>query len=184
MLTSYSLADYDDYVRHAAAVGEYKRAKQQADALSFQYRPVISVVLRRQELDPARFEDSLRTVLRQTYDRWELLVCVDPSVSVAEMRETVVRLFRGDPRVKLAAGGEGELSAWTNEGVAAATGDYLCFLDAGDELSDDALFSVLAALQARRYKLLYSDEDRLSVDDFRPPPFTRHTSSPTSIGTC
>ena len=161
LLTSYSLSDYDDYVRHAAAVGEFRRARQQAEAANFHYRPVVSIVLRRRNSDPAWFEDSLRTVSRQTYDRWELLVCVDPAVSVPETREIVARLFRGDPRAKLASNGG---LPDTGEAVAAAAGEYICFVDAGDELSDDALFSVLAALQRRRYGLLYSDEDAFSVD--------------------
>ena len=166
LLTSYSLDDYDDYVCQTAVEGEFHRTRQRADALRFQYRPVVSIVLRRFNSDPARLEESLRTVSRQTYDRWELLVCIDASVSFAETRETVDRLFRDDPRVKvLQNDGERQHLVWGNACIAAAIGEYLCFLDAGDELSDDALFSVLTALQARRYKLLYSDEDRLSMDD-------------------
>ena len=165
LLTSYSLNDYDDYVHHAAALGEFRRAGQQVEMTNFHYRPVLSVVLRREDPDPARFEDSLRTVSRQTYDRWELLICVDPAVSAAESREIVVRLFRGDPRVKLATnGGEPDPSGCAYAAVATAAGEYVCFLDAGDELSDDALFNVVAALQRRRYSLIYSDEDRFSVD--------------------
>ena len=85
--------------------------------------------------------------------------------ALAETRQAVDRTFSGDPRVKLVPGGcEDEGSARSNRSIAAATGEYICFLDVGDQLSDDALFNVLRTLQARRYRLLYSDEDRVSVD--------------------
>ena len=165
LLTSYSLGSYDDYVRHAAGVDELRRARQQDEMARYTYRPVVSIVLWNAGRDPVRLEDSLRSISLQTYDRWELLVCDDSPFCTAETRQTVDRIFCGDARVKLVPGGcEDEGSARSNRSIAAATGEYICFLDVGDQLSDDALFNVLRTLQARRYRLLYSDEDRMSVD--------------------
>ncbi len=165
LLTSYSLQRYDDYVRHVGAVDAMRRARHLTEAATFTYRPLVAIVLRTADRDPVLLEGSLRSVSRQTYDRWELLVCDASPGRAAEVSQTVGYVFCDDGRVKrVRAGHPGGYSACLNRAISSAEGDYLCFLEAGDELTDDALFSVVQSLQKRRSKVLYSDEDRVSSD--------------------
>jgi len=58
--------------------------------------------------------------------------------------------------------------------LAAAKGDYVCFVDAGDELSPDAL----AAIAECRADVIYSDEDEIDSAGRRSSPFFKPDWSP------
>ncbi len=73
-------------------------------------------------------------------------------------------------------------SGW-RDALAAATGDYITLLDAGDELAEHAL-SRLASAVARDCApdMLYADEDRLSADGRRSKPYFKPDWSPDLFG--
>ena len=51
------------------------------------------------------------------------------------------------------------------QGIEAATGDYIAFADHDDELTPHALFQCVKALNENRdIRILYSDEDKMSMD--------------------
>ncbi|MDZ7620948.1 MAG: glycosyltransferase [Candidatus Competibacteraceae bacterium] len=54
----------------------------------------------------------------------------------------------------------------TNAALALATGDYLAFLDHDDELTPDALYHVVKAINEHDPDLIYSDEDKLSLEGY------------------
>jgi GT2 family glycosyltransferase len=104
-------------------------------------------------------------VRAQTYDRWELIISDDGSTS--DELKLLQRRYMTEPRIRWieAAVHEG-IAANTNRGIKAASGEYIAFLDHDDELAPDALYHVVASLQARKYGLLYSDEDRIEENEF------------------
>ena len=58
-----------------------------------------------------------------------------------------------------------QISENTNAGIEAATGDYIAFADHDDELTPHALFQCVKALNENRdIRILYSDEDKMSMD--------------------
>ena len=69
---------------------------------------------------------SVRSVLAQTYPHFEVLVVDDGS------DDTEAMLRRIDSRVIYMRGGAGGVAAGRNKAIAAATGDYIAFLDADD----------------------------------------------------
>ena len=53
----------------------------------------------------------------------------------------------------------------TNAALASATGDYIGLLDHDDLLTPDALYEVVKAINENdRPKVLYSDEDKVTMD--------------------
>ncbi len=59
-----------------------------------------------------------------------------------------------------------QISENTNAAIEIATGDYIAFADHDDELTPNALFECVKALNKNRdVKVLYSDEDKMSMDD-------------------
>jgi glycosyltransferase involved in cell wall biosynthesis len=80
--------------------------------------------------------NTYRSVLAQTYKNWELILVVAPSqdgtIALSES------LASSDPRIEnLAQNGLGIYSAM-NQGLKEANGDYVWFLNSGDEFNDDA----------------------------------------------
>ena len=58
-----------------------------------------------------------------------------------------------------------QISENTNAGIEIATGDFIAFADHDDELTPHALFECVKALNNNRaIRLLYSDEDKMSMD--------------------
>lgn len=121
-------------------------------------------------------EETVASVVAQTWEDWELLLVDDHSPD----RSTVSRaeaLAADDPRISVIALPENlGISGATNAGFAAATGDFIALLDHDDLITPDALAAfeeLLAADDDIDYA--YSDQDLLSADgsvrfgDFRKP---------------
>jgi len=70
---------------------------------------------------------SVRSVLGQTYANVEIIVIDDGSTD-----ETSESLFSFDHRIKYIRQENSGVSAARNTGLAAATGDYIAFLDSDD----------------------------------------------------
>ena len=89
--------------------------------------------------------EAVRSVLRQTYPRWELIVVDDASGDdTLRWLESV-----GDPRVRwLTLPHSGNLGKLRNRGVAEARGDLIAFLDSDDAFEPRKLEVQLGALAA------------------------------------
>lgn len=122
--------------------------------------------------DPARWRpaataDSIR---RQTYRRWEWLICASADV-VPQLRAALGPLA-DDPRVRLTAvpPAGGAARAW-NEALSQARGAFAAIVGSSDQLEPDAVAELARLLE--RYPdadLVYSDEDRLATDGRRHEP--------------
>jgi len=69
----------------------------------------------------------------------------------------------------------------SNAALALATGDYLAFLDHDDELTVDALYHVVKAINDHDPDLIYSDEDKLSLEGYYIEPHFKPDYSPDLI---
>jgi teichuronic acid biosynthesis glycosyltransferase TuaG len=98
--------------------------------------PRISVVI--PAYDAERFlSDAVESVLRQTLRDLELIIVNDGSTDAT--RFLAERFREGDQRVRIVDKRNGGLSSARNAGIAAASGDLICFLDADDILLPDKL---------------------------------------------
>jgi GT2 family glycosyltransferase len=121
-------------------------------------------------------EETVASVVAQTWEDWELLLVDDHSPD----RSTVTRaeaLAADDPRITLIALPENlGISGATNAGFAAAAGEFIALLDHDDLITPDALAAFEERLAAdEKIDYAYSDQDLLSADgtvrfgDFRKP---------------
>ena len=91
--------------------------------------PLVSVVVA--AFNAADFiEETCRSVIQQTYSAWELIVVDDGSTDGTG--DIVQSLVRSDPRLRLIRQRNGGVAAARNAGIAAASGGFLCVLDADD----------------------------------------------------
>ena len=105
------------------------------------------------------------TVKAQTYPNWELCLS-DGSGADSPIRKLLESLASSDERIKVIFHEKPlQISENTNAGIEAATGDYIAFADHDDELTPHALFQCVKALNENRdIRILYSDEDKMSMD--------------------
>ncbi len=127
--------------------------------------PLISIVLPTYRSDPARLQAALRSVLDQSYTKWELLVVDDASCD-PDLIRTLEELVQEDPRIHFRArSSNGGIAAATQDGIAMARGEYVTFLDHDDLLLPFALAAVArAAAEHPDGDVLYSDEVVMGED--------------------
>jgi GT2 family glycosyltransferase len=148
-----------------------------AEAAALPFRPRISVITPVYNPDPRWLLACIDSVRSQVYPDWEL--CLADDASTSEAVRAVLRQ-QMSPRVKVTrlernAG----ISAASNAALAMATGEYVALLDHDDELTPDALFRVVAHLNAERdTDVVYSDEDKRDEDGKISEPFFKPCWSP------
>jgi GT2 family glycosyltransferase len=134
---------------------------------NFSYSPKISIVVpilitSIQYIDIAPM---LASVKAQTYADWELCIA-DGGSNNRELSRFICDCIGEDTRVKVAFLNEHQgIIENANAAISLVSGDYITFLDQSDALAPFALFELVRAINENtRADLLYSDEDRISLD--------------------
>lgn len=100
----------------------------------------------------------IKSVMEQSYQNWELLL-LDASPESGVVQHAV-KTFR-DRRIRYIDLGKNEgIVKNTNEGIKAAKGEFIAFLDHDDLLEPDALYCYIVALNKKpATKVFFCDED-------------------------
>jgi GT2 family glycosyltransferase len=131
-------------------------------ATGFVYRPLISVIVPVLNVGPEWLRRAVASVRAQTYPNWELCICDDGSTAPGTV-DALRDLERTEPklRVRRLLTNLG-ISRATNEALGNAKGEFVAFLDSGDELARRALETCVAAFNHNNeIDVLYSDEAKL-----------------------
>jgi O-antigen biosynthesis protein len=122
-------------------------------------RPLLSFVVPTYNTPSELLRACMSSILRQAYSELELIVIDDASTlkSVAKVADEVAN---GDPRVKIIRRRfNGGISKATNDGVAAASGEFILFVDHDDELMpDSALYFAESIASQPEMDAWYSDQ--------------------------
>ncbi|WP_426041881.1 glycosyltransferase family 2 protein [Brevundimonas sp. TWP2-3-4b1] len=124
-------------------------------------------------------EAAIKSVLVQSFGRWELCICDDHSSAKETLR--VLEAYRGfDPRIKITrAPANLHIARATNLAAEFATGQFVGFLDHDDELLPHALATMAGAIEAHPdADVVYSDEDKLEENGSLSEPYLKPDWSP------
>lgn len=135
-------------------------------------RPRFSIVVPLFNTPADFYRDMVASVRGQSYQDWEL-VLVNASPESAELSGLVEESVREDGRIRAVTLERNlGISENTNAGIAAATGDFVCFFDHDDVLEGDLLFEYAKAVNERPdTDVIYCDEDKLMPDGTYAQPF-------------
>ena len=121
------------------------------------YAPVISILVPAYDPVEEYFDALIRSVLGQTYGRFELIIADVGNSDTAKK----TALSYSDPRIRyFRLPSNGGISENTNAAAMLAEGDYVTFLDHDDLLTEDALYEVAQVLMKTGAEIVYSDEDK------------------------
>jgi GT2 family glycosyltransferase len=144
----------------------------------FTTTPVVSVLSIVNSDADASIQGLTATLEAQSYKQWELCVALrsggssDPPVSAR------VSSGGSDPPTKRVRIVQTAAPLWS-DAYRLATGDYIAFLEPGDELAPDALFELIARLQSEAdLDVVYSDEDSIDSGGRREEPIFKPDWSP------
>lgn len=148
-------------VRHLPGPKELERQRRE----KFDFQPKISIVIPLYKTQEKYLRQLVETIKEQTYPNWELCLS-DGSGANSPIAGLLESLAASDERIKVVSHEESlQISENTNAAIEIATGDYIAFADHDDELTPNALFECVKALNKNRdVKVLYSDEDKMSMD--------------------
>lgn len=127
------------------------------------HTPLISIVCPVYQPEINFFKEAVESVLKQTYQNWELILVDDGGKSV-DIQKEIKQLVKQDARIKSVVLKTNKgISAATNAGIKKATGEWIAFFDHDDVLVPQALEIMIGSAQLHQAQMLYSDEDK--VDD-------------------
>lgn len=146
---------------------------------NFKYKPKISIIIPVYNVDSKWLDKCIESVMNQFYENWELCLHDDASTK-KETIECLTKWGKINSRIKISYGKVNQhISGASNEAIKLATGEFIALLDNDDELASHALFENVKLLNEHpNADFIYSDEDKLELDEVRTDPFFKPDWSP------
>ncbi len=131
-------------------------------AAKFSYTPTISIVTPVYRTPEDYLRRCVQSVQEQVYPHWELILVDDCSKQI-ELTELLESFAREDRRIRVRTLPSNlGIAGATNAGFELCSGEYVALLDHDDEISPEALFRVVEALNENAsVDVFYSDEDKI-----------------------
>lgn len=146
---------------------EHRPSKEQLAAEQgheFPYSPKISIIVPTYRTPAEYLHAMVDSVREQSYENWELCIA-DGSEDQGAVAQQLRRFRKRDGRIRYTVLEKNlGIAGNTNAALALAEGEYIGFLDHDDKLAPNALYEIAAALQEKRYDMLYTDEDKITED--------------------
>lgn len=140
-----------------------KRTLRRQKHAAFAQKPLISIVIPLYCTPLPYFKELLESVRRQSYENWQL--CLADGSPDDKAKEFIEKHYGREKRIVYRKLEEnGGISVNTNEAVALAAGEYLMLCDHDDTLEPDALYEIVKAINDTGADVLYTDEDKVSMD--------------------
>lgn len=135
-------------------------------AASFAFAPTFSIIVPLFETTHEYLSRMVVSVLEQTYPHIELIL-VNASPENNRLVAEVEAICEMDERViEVRLDGNHGITENTNYGIAAATGDFMSFMDHDDFIEPDLLYEYVKVLNKDpEVDVLYCDEDLVEVDE-------------------
>lgn len=107
-------------------------------------------------------EESIKSVLTQTYASWELIIVDDCST---DNTDEIVRPFLKDARIKYFKNEKNSGAALTrNRAMREAQGDWIAFLDSDDLWVPEKLEKMLRFMQDNHYMFAYHEYEKIDEE--------------------
>lgn len=171
-----------DYITWLKTNEAYDFENQKENAQKFSYQPKISILIPVYNVEIKWLKNCLDSILHQSYTNWELCIADDASTDKG-IKETLDNYKAKDDRIKVVYRREnGHISEATNSALDVATGEFIALVDNDDELSPNALYEVVKALNNNsNLDLIYSDEDKIDLEGHRFDPHFKADWSPDTL---
>lgn len=154
-------SEYDVWFKDHRVSEQELEAQKNTD---FSYKPKISLLVPTFNTPESLLREMMDTVIRQSYGNWELCIA-DGSSDSGKTREIIRSYAENDSRIKVVYLDRNYgISENTNKALELATGEYTAMYDHDDFLELNALFEVVRILNQKDYDIVYTDEDKFSME--------------------
>lgn len=142
----------------------------------FDAKPIFSIIMPVYNVEKRWIEKAIQSITNQTYEYWELCIVDDCSTKL-ETIEYIEAIKNTKIKVLRLQENKG-ISEASNIASKMAIGEYLILMDNDDEIREEALYEVAKAINELNPDILYSDEDKITIDGTRRFPFFKPDWSP------
>jgi glycosyltransferase involved in cell wall biosynthesis len=163
-----TLLSYSAMIERWESLRSEKENEKNLRIQNFPLKPRISILVPVYNPDPNLLVQMLDSVVFQSYPNWELCVADDCSTD-SEVGEVLRRYEKKYEQIKVVFREEnGHISRASNSALEIATGEFVALLDHDDLLDRDALFFIVSEINKNpKVKIIYTDEDKVSVNGRR-----------------
>ena len=173
-------SDYDKWIRKNQLTDEMI-GKIKREITRFEYKPKVSIIMPVYNVDQVWLEKAIDSVINQLYQNWELCI-VDNASTKKHIKKTLERYSKKENRIRVRYFEENQgIAGASNEAMLMVSGDYIAFLDQGDELAQNALYENVKVINQTGADLIYSDEDKITIDGTYTAPHFKPDYSPDMI---
>jgi GT2 family glycosyltransferase len=128
----------------------------------FKKKPLISIIMPVYNVDPKWLELAIESIESQWYENWELCIVDDKSTNQKTLNY-LKKIKNKKINIKFLKNNL-NISGASNEALTLTGGDYVALMDNDDELTPDALYEVVKAINDFGAEFIYSDEDKLEMN--------------------
>lgn len=160
--------DYREWIERYERLSEDEIVSVKKKIGEFQHQPLISVLMPVYNVGAKWLRDAIDSVRDQVYPNWELCIADDHS-SKPHVREILDEFSKKDARIKVIYRDQnGNISAASNSALEILTGQFTALMDHDDLLAPLALYFVAKEInEFPNAEMIYSDEDKISVEGRR-----------------
>lgn len=154
--------DYPSWLKEFGTITPAMRRAMHQRMAAFAHQPVVSILMPTYNSRLDWLQGAVDSVRAQAWPHWELCIADDASTDPG-VRELLRRLSAEDERIRVVyRERNGHISEASNSALDLCRGEWIALMDHDDVLAEDALFHVVAAINAHpQVRLLYSDEDKI-----------------------
>lgn len=129
---------------------------------NFKIKPLMSIVMPVYNVEPKWLDKAIKSVELQWYENWELCIADDKSTNQQTL-DCLKSIKNPKIKVKFLEKNQGIASA-SNEAATLADGEYVVLMDNDDEITPDALYEIVKAVNKNGAEFIYSDEDKIELE--------------------
>lgn len=179
-MRSGDLRFYDPFNR--IEYNKWLKNQKEEKEVELKYRPLISLLIPVYNIGREYLSECLDSILNQTYDNFEVCL-VDDCSTKEETKETLLEYQEKDKRIKVKFRKKnGHISNATNDALKMAKGEFIGLIDDDDLLTPNALYENVKVLnENKKLDFIYSDEDKLSIENTLCDPHFKPDWSPDTL---
>jgi len=143
---------------------------------SFEKKPFFSIIIPVYNVEPKWLKLAIESIEKQWYEYWEICIVDDKST-----HEPTISYLKSlnNSKIKIKFLEKNlNISGASNEALKLASGEYIVLMDNDDELTPDALYEVTKSINEKDAEFIYSDEDKLELDESYSEPHFKPNFSP------
>ncbi|MBC1213823.1 glycosyltransferase [Trichormus variabilis ARAD] len=156
--------EYSQWIKDYEAKDE-ELTQQKKNSLLFHYQPVLSIVFPVYKLPLTVLQETINSVIQQTYSNWELCIAF-ADIDNYQTIDYLKTLSLQEKRIKLKVMAENKgISGNSNVSLDMASGEFVALLDHDDLLAPFAFYEVISELNKQPdLDFIYSDKDCISAN--------------------